>query len=539
MQEERDIATTYFDVIPGEISGRILQYISERPRHRLWLASVSVANLGALLSIPSIPLRTELERATKHLVFTHRKTPSYNGHNNNIHSAGNTPAVHIHPTEDATYLPEVVSTMCANAAEVTFDKLALRDVHAVDLIDIVARHCANLKTLRISDFLSDDLVDNIMYARGGELEELSLSFSGYPVKSRESYWQLVWQVACSMEPLPRTHIIGRQLDSIADNTVNLRKLNLDYLSTTSVRLWYVLGPKLEELTLRFSPVCDSVRTLVHVKIHCRKLHTVEVMASSTGFTLAESDSVTMLYASYGAQLRKASLQDIDPACCPLVRSECPNARCSVGHMYRCDEQLEILGPLVSEIRFDHLWNNVETTRGEVLRAATKECNKVVKIHGRVLGTYCLWSLDTFAALMDRPYVNLEVFIWPKWLIHKDNLPEALHALGNCTGALRELTMTFEGWELGMMDELIGNNRRTLQKVHLHLGPDIFFEVAVILDIISSFARCRRLDQLVITFDGGETTARHIGRNERRIRELLRKIEDRGIFVRIGNIDYLK
>jgi len=98
-----------------------------------------VAELGTLLLLRSILLRTQLKRAIKRLVFAHRKKPSYNGHNRKINGACATPAEHIRPKKPRIYRRS--SRPCARMQpRSTLVTGAVR----LDLIDMVFLHWANM-----------------------------------------------------------------------------------------------------------------------------------------------------------------------------------------------------------------------------------------------------------------------------------------------------------------------------------------------------------------------------------------------------------
>lgn len=520
---------SYFDNLPDDITEEILRFISLRPRHKDWKSGLRVADVDVLLLINS-NFQRQIRDQLRNIVLTCNKTTL---------SDENRLVVKTEDNIDATC--SVLRHIGSAARSLKFQKSVLEPhcSRSRSFIDYVTNECSNLKSIVFEDFICDSDLRLILRTRGSILKHLALSFTGSVITQQESYWNFVWRGPCSIGAryVPRVDVISASLSSIARYCENLRRLELDYLTTCNYSFWESVGKTINELVIRFSPMFKAIRTLEIIEKYCRKLHSVEILDSACGFSLVESAAITKLYASYGSDLKHASMLDIDPSCCLLVAANCPNVQVHAGHMYRVDEQLEVLGPLVIEIRFDHLWTNLDPIRELRLRESFEKCSHVEKITSRVLGSYSLWTLDTFAGVFEKSMSRLEYFEWPRWLIDKEQFAEAIHTLAANTRNLRELKMTCESWEFGMFNELVDANRN-LKYVTIALDANIIFETQVVLDILKSFTACHTLRHLIVKVSGDGENVNHASFDLECVRAFCWNIRSRPLFIRVGLFDIL-
>ncbi len=520
---------SYFDNLPDDVIEQVLRYTSHKPRSKYWKSAIRLSDVAALLSMSENVLE-HINHQFDDIVFINRSTTMDDQNSLIFHSA-----------DDLNFAYPVLLHLSRSASKLNVQKsfMVPYSNHCAALIHYITNNCTNLKSLTFQDFICDSDADWVLSTRGSKLEELSLSFSGPVATQEEPYWHLVLRSACSVgvQAMPRVDVIEETLTSISKYCENLRRLELKDLTNSNDSFWISVGRTIKELVLRFSPMFDIIQTVSFIEQHCRHLESVEVLNSTTGFSLSESSAITTMLASYGENLKRASLLDIDPSCCFLVAAKCPNVQVVVGHMFRVDEQISVVGSLTTEIRFDHLWTNADIEREVRLRESFEKCTQVRKITGRVLGSYCLWSLDLFAAVFGRPMRMLEVFEWPKWLIDKEELAEATHALAANSRSLRKLKMTCENWELGMFEELVDSNRN-LQFVTIGLNSETFYEAPVILDILKTFSKGRELRHLVVDLEENEGRGRHVGTDFEAIKSFCWSLRNRNLFVQIGSVDYL-
>ena len=520
---------SFFDKLPEDVTVLIFKFVSRRPRNLYWKSSIGIAELSAFLSIAPGVIDQVKENMSSVLIAPEK---------NSLESSN---SLFLHVLDNFEGVYPVLRLLCSHILQLRFQRFVIGPCNTLNrrFIEYLSKGCVNLKSLAFEDFMCDSDIELILRTRGALLEDLSLSFSGSVATRKESYWQFLWRTTCSdgEKLLPRFDIMKSTITYVAKYCKNLMRLELNDLACSNAEFWISIGKTLEELVLKFSPMFDCVKTLEFIEVHCRQLHSIEILDSANGFSLVESSAITKLYSSYGKRLLYANLFNVDPSCCSIVAANCPNIQVNIGHMFRLDEQINVFASMIVEVVFVHLWTNVDEERNNRLRESFENCTKVKKISSRVLGSYCLWSLDLFAAVFGRPMRELESFQWPKWLVDKNELGEAIHVISSSTRSLKEIDMAVENWELGMFKEMVDSNRN-LQIVKLRLDSRTFYDMNVILDVLATFSTSQNLRHLIVILDSNEGNGRHIGTDFETITEFCWSIRRRDLYLKIGSTDYL-
>ena len=485
---------TYFNLLPDVIIEEIVRFISDRPRHPHWKAYLGESNAFHLVE-ESSPIKEYVTPLLSHLTAT-----------NDNFARGNADTLVVRGASRG--LPELLGSVLqeVHLRAIPLDSSWVRQLTAT---------CVALRSLEVHYAMPCSHFVSMLKARGNGLTSLSAWFVG------------------SIQ----------HLNSISEYCPNIEHLELQYLRRASPDLWRSVGDSLKSLTLSFSIALRPIETLSHVQENCRKIRKLNILENYHGFDPVVSSAVAKLYYSYGEQIEEASLKDVCPSVCSDIKQQCPNMRCSAGHMHLVLDQMNILGDQIYDLRVDFHGDSYSGYDNSFIEEAASKCTKIEKLSTRSSLLMCMWSSKFFRIFFEKKKNHLKYLNWSE-LIPAEFSEEALQLLSEKTGNLESLTLSFAGVKSVNFESLIKENKK-LRKAELRfVRPNLDnmsrLEEAekILLGILDTFMQLPNIQYISIDVDGEGNTISEIRQIRNSLRDACVKYRKKNTFVLIAGIEYL-
>ncbi len=288
---------TYLNRLPVEILENILRQISRRPRQTRWERDISVDDIRLLLC-GSGPMTDVAQRKLTGIRIS-----------NKYLSSDYLPMAHWND-----HLPEILSATGSNLTKI---RLAIEPPFIAawndNWVHSIVNHCTSVTHLTISGLSDDDLFENLLASRSGQLKTLDVN--------------------CKYSKA--------RVASIERHGAGLRKLVVTHPAGDFTNAMRTVGRTLTEIefTLGFPAMSFDVLFMA-LKQFCREIRQMKFRGVNRGALLNLAD----LCVSYGAQLKRVSLPVImSPELMRNVVAECPNVRvktrCAASNVVECGRAL--------------------------------------------------------------------------------------------------------------------------------------------------------------------------------------------------------
>lgn len=344
---------SFFELLSDDALENIVRYLSVRPQHRQFAAYIAPKNALLALCEASL-LRDVARKLLSSLIIT-----------SNLRRYDN--RLHLLSIDDELELNRLMQDAGAGFRHIIVRYTAARTGSRYWL-NSIARRCHSLVKLELQDDIEDSFLKDILQSKGKTLQSLTL-----------------WHLYCR-----------ERVDLIAQHCTNLRELTVRHLVSESDALWRSVGPQLEVLRILLCGISypfgriDPLETLNSVAIYCRKLQELHIEEPFEGHDM----TVACLYASYGAQLMRTNVAELNPESCAIVAAACPNLRCALSNREYIARQMSSLGSLVSDVCFMGDAPNLEE-----LKDAFKRCPNLQSI-SRSYMKY--WSAEHMKVISEAP-----------------------------------------------------------------------------------------------------------------------------------------
>lgn len=385
-----------------------------------------------------------------------------------------------------------------------------------------------LRNLSIHDQVGELQFAYLLRERGKQLFSLHLCF--FSDSAGVSPWIL------------RT---GGYLESVALFCPNISELELHHVRYNCSALWKALGRTLKSLTVVFDEDrFEPHDALMDIRNHCVQLNSIDVRSHAGVFGRSVSDCVADLYMSYGSQLHHANFEHVDPDSCESIEEACPNVRAVVGYRRRVVDQMLMLGQRVRKLMFENEHSYEHSYNVEQMAEAARRCKALETLVKHDLGAPCLWSLELFKALFDDAKPKLCSIRWPDWNIPENLFSEAMELLSLQASNLRELSITYNLRSRGCFS-CVAKRNKFLECVNIGLGSksfekcrDVIEGEDIIIDIIETFEKCAKLQELHISYSGECEISSALREKRPRVADACVRFYHRRVYVEIGFVVYV-
>jgi len=488
------LLSSFFSLLPDVLLEEIVRNVSARPRHPNWRAYMGEGEASKLVSLSS-PLHEAASNLLNHLTAT-----------NENFARGKTDSLVVRGA--ARGLPGLLAHVLT--------EVHLRAVPLdVSWVRQIATQCDQLRVLEIHYAMPSAPFVRLLRSRGKLLRSLSAWFVG-----------------------SHSH-----LDAISEHCTSLQSLELQYLRRSSPDLWKAVGKTLTQLTLSFSIALRPPETIEHVRDHCNNITELSILENYHGFDAEVSQSVAHLYSSIGRNLEKASLLDVNPECCAQVLEACPNMTVSAGHMHHLMDLMNLLGPIIKELRIDFHGDTYNIWDNHLFSEAAEKCFNVENVWTRSSLLTCVWSSDFLNVFFEHKKPKIKTFHWNEVILEEFS-HDAIELISTQTGALEEISLNIGGFQ-ALDFEYLATKNPNLMKADIHFVRPALNSIngiengeTIFIQIIDSFMKSPNLKFLNISIGGENTTLSNLRQKRKSIQDACVKYRWRNVFIMVAGVEYL-
>jgi len=343
-----------------------------------------------------------------------------------------------------------------------------KESDVVDIVDIFAKHCPNITSLSIEDWIEE----------------------------RASRW-----VSRFGTQLTKLELVTETTRGIAQYCSALRELNLCTTKIGDIDFWEKVGDNLEKLTF-FCAETDSVDHLENIEIQCRNLRHIDILGSTYRY-----EQISKLLCSYGEQLEFAYLYNMyESELCNVVNA-CKNCRFHFGSSYAplrifpILPSLRILGHQLESTHIYYGYLDLEERYSNQMTSVWNECVNLRRLHVEDC------NVEDMKAITASPKIHLEELDIRMRHLEKNVVKEVLDICSSGCKNVQNLTFSGPAPSHDTFDEFIGKKMPSLSSVCFfisgHSGnPNKYYGLAqpflkssVFLEIwIDHFASLRTIDK---------------------------------------------